>query len=49
MHKDPLIEANYTNYDYLEAKSVREQILDRLVTGRPVTVPVIKNPDRFHL
>ena len=22
MHKDPLIEADYINYDYLEAKSV---------------------------
>jgi hypothetical protein len=31
-----LIEANYINYDYLEAKSVREQILDRPVTGRSV-------------
>jgi hypothetical protein len=31
MHKDPLIEADYINYDYLEAKSVPGQILDRPV------------------
>jgi hypothetical protein len=31
MHKDPLIEAVYIKYDYLEAKSVPGQILDRLV------------------
>ncbi len=31
MHEDPLIEADYMNYDYLEAKSVPEQILDRPV------------------
>ncbi len=35
MHKDPLIEADYMNDDYLEAKSVPRQILDRPVTGRP--------------
>jgi hypothetical protein len=29
MHEDPLIEADYMNYDYLEAKSVPEEILDR--------------------
>ncbi len=29
MHIDPLIEADYINYDYLEAKSVPGQILDR--------------------
>ncbi len=36
MHEDPLIEADYMNDDYLEAKSVPAQILDRPVTGRPV-------------
>ncbi len=36
MHEDPLIEADYMNDDYLEAKSVPGQILDRPVTGRPV-------------
>jgi hypothetical protein len=36
MHKDLLIEADYINYDYLEAKSVPGQILDRPVAGRPV-------------
>ncbi len=40
MYKDLLIEPDYMNYDYLEAKSVPGQILDwpldRLVTGRPV-------------
>ncbi len=35
MHEDPLIEADYMNDDYLEAKSVLAQILDRPVTGRP--------------
>ncbi len=38
MHKVPLIEADYVNYDYLGAKSVAEQILDRSVTGRPASV-----------
>ena len=31
MHKDPLIEADYINYDHLEAQSIPEQILDRPV------------------
>ena len=31
MHKDPLVEADYINYDYLETKSVPRQILDRPV------------------
>ncbi len=33
IHKDPLVEADYINYDYLETKSVPGQILDRSVTG----------------
>jgi hypothetical protein len=36
MHEDPLIEADYMNDDYLEAKSVPGQIFDRPVTGRSV-------------
>ncbi len=33
MPKDPLIKADYINYDGLEAKSVPEEILDQPVTG----------------
>ena len=39
MDKDPLVEADYINYDYLEIKSVSDEILDQPVTGRP-TGPV---------
>ncbi len=36
MHEDPLIEADYMNHDYLEAKSAPEHILDRPVRSSKI-------------